>query len=407
MAARKRPVALLATELGGGRGHVATLARVARALGPRVAKIAGIGAMRHAAELEAQGARVLRCPQLAATPEAKADPLSRGNATWSCYLADCGFMRPDVLAESLSFWRGVMLEEDVSLLIADYAPLALRAALALRDQGHGIRIITIGTGYGIPPAGLEPLPHLAPGYDRVIHPEAEVLDSLNRVCAGMGIVPLPRLAALYDADLALPGTFPFLDPYAAWRPAAALVPPLVERTASLAAGDEVFVYFSRDEADIPALAEALCRLPLPRRGFLPGAPDRVKAQLAASGMIVEEAPMAVDLIAERSRIMVHPSPHGSLCTAALAGLPQLGLPGHREQVAHARRAEAAGVLRVLPQKGSTADEIVAAIEALYHDEAARERAHDLARGLRQGFPDDPLANLAARLAPEVEAARLS
>ena len=406
MAARKRPVALLATELGGGRGHVATLARVARALGPGVAKVAGIGAMRHAAELEAQGARVLRCPQLAPTPQAKANPLSRGNATWSCYLADCGFMRPDVLAESLSFWRRVMLEENVSILIADYAPLALRAAQALRDQGHGIRIITVGTGYGIPPAGLEPLPHLAPGYDRVIHTEAQVLDSLNRVCAGMGIVSLPRLAALYDADLALPGTFPFLDPYAEWRPAAALVPPLVERTATLAAGDEVFVYFSREEAEIPALAEALCRLPLPRRGFLPGAPDRVKAQLAATGMIVEETPMAVDLIAQRSRIMVHPSPHGSLCTAALAGLPQLGLPGHREQVAHARRAEAAGVLRVLPQKGSTADEIVAALQALYHDEAARKRAHDLARGLRQGFPDDPLADLAARLAPEVEAARL-
>lgn len=405
MAARKGPVALLATELGGGRGHVATLARVARALGPGVAKVAAIGAMRHAAELEAQGVRVLRCPQLAPTPEAKANPLSRGNATWSCYLADCGFMRPDVLGTSLSFWRQVMLAEEVSILIADYAPLAQRAALALRDEGRNIRIITVGTGYGIPPAGLEPLPHLAPGYDRVIHPEAQVLDSLNRVCARMGMAPLPRLAALYDADLALPGTFPFLDPYGQWRPAAALVPPLVERTAGLAAGDEVFVYFSREEAELPALAEALCRLPLPRRGFLPGAPDQVKARLAASGMIVETAPMAVDLIAERSRIMVHPSPHGSLCTAALAGLPQLGLPGHREQVAHARRAEAAGVLRVLPQKGSTAEEIVAAIEALYHDAGAQQRAQDLARDLRQGFPADPLADLAARLVPEVEAAR--
>lgn len=405
MAARADPVALLATELGGGRGHVATLARVARALGPGVRKIAAIGEMRHAAELEAQGVRVLRCPKLAATPEAKADPLGRGNATWSCYLADCGFMRPDVLEQSLSFWRRTMLEEQVSILIADYAPLAQRAALALRDAGRGLRIVTVGTGYGIPPAGLDPLPHLAPGYDRVIHPERQVLDSLNRVCAGMGMAPLPRLAALYDADLALPGTFSFLDPYADWRPAAALVPPLVERTAGLAAGDEVFVYFSRDEAEIPALAEALCRLPLPRRGFLPGAPDRVRERLAASGMIVETAPMAVDLIAERSRIMVHPSPHGSLCTAALAGLPQLGLPGHREQVAHARRAEAAGVLRVLPQKGSTAEEIVAAAEALYHDDTAKKRAQDLARGLREGFPADPLADLAARLAPEVEAAR--
>lgn len=407
MVASADPVALLATELGGGRGHVATLARVARALGPRVAKLAAIGEMRHAAELEAAGVRVIRCPKLAPTPEAKADPLSRGNATWSCYLADCGFMRPAVMKESLAFWRRLILRENVSILIADYAPLAQRAALALRDEGWKIRIVTVGTGYGLPPAGLEPLPQLARGYDRVIHPEPQVLDSLNRTCAALGMAPLPRLSALYEADLVLAGTFPFLDPYAGWRPPEALAPPLVERTSGLAAGDEVFVYFSREEADLPALAEALCRLPLPRRGFLPGASDAVKARLAASGMIVEEAPMPVDRIAERSRIMLHPAPHGSLCTAALAGLPQLGLPGHREQVAHAQRAEAAGVLRVLPQKTSTAEEIGTAVEALYHDETAQRRAHDLARELRAGFPADPLADLAARLAPEAEAARRS
>lgn len=405
MAASADPVALLATELGGGRGHVATLARVARALGPRVTRIAAIGEMRHAAELEVQGVRVTRGPKLAATAAAKADPMGRGNATWACYLADCGFLRPEVLAESLSYWRRLILAENVSILIADYAPLAQRAALALRDEGREIRIVTVGTGYGLPPAGLEPLPRLARGYDRVIHPEPEVLAHLNAACAALGMAPLPRLSALYAADLVLAGTFPFLDPYARWRPPEALAPPLVERTAGLAAGEEVFVYFSREEAELPALAEALCRLDLPRRGFLPGASDAVKARLAASGMIVEESPMPVDRIAERSRIMLHPAPHGSLCMAALAGLPQLGLPGHREQVAHAQRAEAAGVLRVLPQKTSTAEEIGAAVEALYHDDGAQARARDLALSLRAGFPADPLADLTARLAPEVEAAR--
>ncbi|GAB1363844.1 hypothetical protein MASR1M32_30800 [Rhodobacter sp.] len=215
----------------------------------------------------------------------------------------------------------------------------------------------------------------------------------------MGLSPLPRLAALYEADLTLAGTFAFLDPYARWRPPGALVPPIVERSETLATGDEVFLYFSRAEAGIPALAEALCRLTLPRRGFFPGAPEALKAHLAASGMIVETAPMPVDLIARRSRIMVHPSPHGSLCTAALMGLPQLGLPGHREQLAHAQRAEAAGVLQVLPQKTATADEILSGIETLYHDAAARTRARSLARDLRRAFPADPLSDLAARLAP--------
>ncbi len=399
MPGRPDPVALLATELGGGRGHVSTLARIARALGPGVRKLAAIGEMLHAAELSAEGVDVLPCPKLTAPPEARADPLARGNATWSCYLAEAGLMRAATLRQSLIFWRDLLLREKVTLLVADYAPLAQRAALALREDGHPIRIVVAGTGYGIPPADLSPLPHLARGYDRVIHPEPQVLDQLNQACVEMGLSPLPRLAALYEADLTLAGTFAFLDPYARWRPPGALVPPIVERSETLAAGDEVFLYFSRAEAGIPALAEALCRLTLPRRGFFPGAPEALKARLAASGMIVETAPMPVELIARRSRIMVHPSPHGSLCTAALMGLPQLGLPGHREQLAHAQRAEAAGVLRVLPQKTATADEILSGIETLYHDAAARTRARSLARDLRRTFPADPLSDLAARLAP--------
>jgi hypothetical protein len=396
----RRPVVLLATELGGGRGHVVTLARVARALGPGVNLLAAIGEMQHAAELTALGVAVRPCPKLAASPAIKANPMQRGNATWACYLADTGFMEGAVLRRSLSFWRDLMRAEQVSILVADYAPLALCAARALRDEGQPIRIITTGTGYGIPPADLTTLPQLAPDYTRVIHPEPQVLASLNAAAADLGMPPLPHLSALYQADLSLIGTFACLDPYQ--RPAAALVPPLVECSAQLARGEEVYVYFSRAEADQPDLADALCRLPLPRRGFLPGASEATRARLVASGMVIETGPIPIDRIAERSRLMLHPAPHGSICTAALAGLPQLGLPGHREQVAHARRAEAAGILHVLPQR-ATADQIIAAIQSLYHDRAAQSRAQALAQELRATFPADPLADLAARLAPQVAA----
>jgi len=400
-----KPVALLATELGGGRGHVVTLSRVAQALGPDVTLLAGIGAQRHAAELQSKGVDVRFCPRLGYSKAAKADPLLVGDATWACFLAACGFMRPKLLAASLSFWRQLIVQENVSILVADYAPLALRAAHGLRDEGWEIRIITAGTGFGIPPADLPSLPQTTRGYHRVIHPEDQVLASLNGVGESLGLLPLPRLSALYQADLSLIGTFPFLDPYGPWRNPADRVPPLVERSADLARGDEVFVYFSRNEADLPALTEALCRLPLPRRGFLPGASETTKARLAASGMIVEDGPVPIDLIAERSRLIMHPSPHGSLCTAALAGLPQIGLPGHKEQVTHARRAETAGLVRVLSQRRSTTAEIVSAVQSLYHDRAALAHAQDMARSLRADFPADPMQSLAERLAPEVAAAR--
>lgn len=382
-----------------------SLARIARAFGPEVRKLAAIGSLRHAAELEATGAAVRRSPKLAPSTEARSDRSLRGNATWACYLADVGFMRQDVLAHSLAFWRKLIVAENVSILVADYAPLALCSAHGLQQEGWEIRIITAGTGYGIPPAGLQPLPQQTPGFTKVIYPEDTVLDSLNRGLAAMGWAAMPCLSAIYQADLSLVGTFDFLDPYDGFRAKGALVPPLVERSAALAAGDEVFVYFSREEAEVPALTEALCALPLPRRGYLPGGSPAVKARLAASGMVVEAAPVPVDLIARRSRLMVHPAPHGSLCTAALAGLLQVGLPGHKEQVTHARRAETAGVLQVLSLTRSTPAEIISGITGLYDDPAARARALALAERLRAGFPADPAAELAARLAPELAAAR--
>lgn len=399
---REAPIALLATELGGGRGHVSTLIQTGLALGAEVKLIAALGEMLHAGEMRRIGIEVFQCPKLSAPPELKATPLRRGNATWPCYLADCGFMDRDILLKSLTFWRQLLLAQRVRILIADYAPLALRAALALRDEGHPIRIITVGTGYGIPPRGLAPLPHLTPGYTRVIHPEAAVLASLNAAGEALGMAPLPQLSALYDVDLALVGTFAFLDPYQ--RPAKDLVPPIVSRSDDLARGEEVFVYFSRDEIEDTALAEALCRLPLPKRGFFPAASAKAKARLAASGIVVEEKPMLLNEMARRSKLMIHPAPHGSICMAALAGLPQIGLPGHREQVTHAKRAEAAGILTVLPPQRSSADEILAGIEVAYHDPGALGRAHDLAMRLRQDFPTDPMEDLRQRLAPQVKAA---
>ncbi|GAB1363843.1 hypothetical protein MASR1M32_30790 [Rhodobacter sp.] len=86
-------------------------------------KLAAIGEMLHAAELSAEGVDVLPCPKLTAPPEARADPLSRGNATWSCYLAEAGLMRAATLRQSLIFWRDLLLREKVTLLVADYAPL--------------------------------------------------------------------------------------------------------------------------------------------------------------------------------------------------------------------------------------------------------------------------------------------
>lgn len=394
---------LLANELGGGRGHVAKFARLARALGAEVAPLAALGSLRHAAELQAAGVEVARSPKMGFLPAVKADPAAGGNATWACYLAACGFADEALVARNLAFWRGLIVQRNISVLIADYAPLALLAARGLQAEGWEIRTIALGTGYAVPPAGMAEFPRLLPDWARVVQPEAVTLAAVNRAAAAQGIAPLPALPALMRCDLALPATHDFLDPYAPWRDGAC-VPPLAQAEAA-GTGEEIFVYFSRREAEAPGpLFEALCRLDLPRRGYLPMASDATREALRAAGMMVETTPVSPAEIAARSRMVLHSAPHGTLTMAALAGLPQLALPQHHEQETHARLARDAGILHLLP-RGAGAAGILAAVETVYHDAALRRRAADLGRALRAGFPADPLADLAARLAPELAAAR--
>ena len=389
--------ALLANEAGGGRGHVTTLAAVGRALGAEVETVGALGRLTYSAELHGICRSVVKSPLLTRPPSQPQAFALRGSATFGDTLAEIGLDDPDLVRRGLDFWRGVIVDEDISLIVADLAPLALHAARGLRDEGWAIRIVTIGTGYYAPPATLETFPLFLPDHDRITRSEAHTLAVINAVASETGISALPSLPALYRADLALATTFAFLDPYAGTRPDHARIAPLVPSSRTLAgAGDEVFVYFSTGELRDEALVRALERLPLPRRGFLPSAPPEVKALLQSSGVILLDRPATADEIAARSRLIIHAAPHGTVCLAALAGLPQFGVPQHMEQLYNARACETLGILtHGLPGSADLGERIAAA----YADRKMAAKARAVALDLRRDHPADPIAALSQRLAP--------
>ncbi|MCX7287851.1 MAG: hypothetical protein NTW20_09910 [Rhodobacterales bacterium] len=395
--------ALLGNEAGGGRGHVTTLAAVARALGPGIAKIGALGRLDFATELSCLCTDVVKAPLLARQTAADRPFALKGNATFGDTLAEIGLDDPKRVRRGLLFWRNLIIRHDISLLVADLAPLAMRAACGLRDEGWSIRIISIGTGYYSPPASLLHFPVILPDHDRITRSEDQTLAVLNAVGAEGDLAPLPRLSALYAADLPLATGFDWLDPYLAVRPVQDRIAPLTTAPLHPAGqGNEVFVYFSTTELQDEVLVRALETLPFARRGFLPQAPPEVRQRLAASGMVLLDQPATTDEIAARSRLIVHAAPHGTVCLAALAGLPQFGVPQHLEQLFNARQGEAMGVLtHALPGNPDMADRIAAA----YGDAAMAGRARALASHLRRDHPADPIAALAARLAPELAAAR--
>ncbi|MDP2062727.1 MAG: hypothetical protein Q8J98_06410 [Phaeovulum sp.] len=400
------PRLLLASEMGAGRGHVTSLAAVARALGPGLPLLAALPSLRHAGTLAALGARVLQAPALRYAPEARANPALEGNASWGDYLAACGLAREAAVRRGLAFWRKLIVDEDISLLVADYAPLALRAAQGLQAEGWQIVTVATGTGYGLPPHELDRFPQLLADQDRVIHPEPEVLALLNRIGTEQGLAPLPRLPALYAADHVVPRSFAFLDPYAALRPPGSLLPPETGgRVPEAVGGTAVFAYFSTQELADPEVADALAALPLPRFGYLPGAAPEVLARLAASGMEISPTPLHPAEIAARARLVLSAGQHGTLSMAALAGLPQVALPQHLEQLFHARRAETAGIARLLWRPERRAGAIVELVLAACSDPAIADAARALGAVLRAEVGPDPEAKLARRLAPALPAAR--
>lgn len=391
--------ALLANEAGGGRGHVTTLAAVGRALGPEVDLVAAIGRLTYASDL-GPIACIIKAPLLARAKSATQTFALRGSASWGDILAEIGLDDPAKIRRGLAFWRKLIIDNDISLLVADFAPLALRAALGLRDEGWAIRIISIGTGYTSPPNGITTFPVFLPDHDRVTRTEAATLALLNDVSEGLP--PLPRLPALYDVDLAIATTFDFLDPYGN-RAASGRIAPLVAASETLAGGGTgVFVYFSTAELTDSVLVDALANLPLPRRGYLPSAAPEVRDRLAASGMELLPHPASAEDIARYARLIIHAAPHGTVCLAALAGLAQFGVPQHLEQLFNARQAAAKGILRI-GQRGDP--DLAAQITAAYADPDLQSRARDLALILRQGHPADPIQALADLLRPEIDAAR--
>ena len=143
----------------------------------------------------------------------------------------------------------------------------------------------------------------------------------------------------------------------------------------------------------PVLGPAL---PLPRRGYLPRATPEVAARLIASGMELLDRPATADEIADYARLILHAAPHGTVCLSALAGLPQVGVPQHLEQLYTARQAEAQGILRMaLPGAADLAGTIAAA----HADAAFAARARAVAAELRRDHPATPIASLRARLLP--------
>ena len=394
MIASARPRILLAWESGAGRGHIVTLRTVVDALGDGFDYDASLCIMDHAAELEPVCSLVFPGARLFVDPAVRGAPGAVRTATWGEFLGDTGFLDPLFLATQVKWWQEVLAGRAIDMVVADYAPCALLAA-----QSMGIAAVIVGTGYGIPPQGLERFPVFLPEHDLCLYDEAEMVATINSALVPLGVPALVHLSDVYRRSHELVRTLDILDPYRGLR-TLPLMPPVADVARPAATpGDEVFVYFSTTELQDAGVVEAVTTLGLPVRAFCPGITPDLAARFVAAGIKLENRPVPVEQMAERSRLMVHSGQHGILCLGLAAGLPQVAIPQHLEQLYHARGCEKEGTGRVVESADRAPDRLRNIIRETYANDGMRRRATDTAHRLRDQFAVDPAALIRERLLP--------
>lgn len=385
---------LLAWEGGAGRGHVVTLKVMAEALGSQHDYDAALCRMDHAAELSHLCDAVYPSAGLYNQRQLRKAAGSPGTATWGDFLGDLVFAYPERLQLQFDWWVEVLRTRRIDLLIADFAPVSMLAARAL-----GIPSVCVGTGYSAPPPGMDAFPILLSQYSTLVHDEADLLDNVNALLKRAGAAPLDYLSDIYRASVSMPRTIRQLDPYDGMR-AERLLPPLNEAVPrSTSTGEEIFVYFSTAETAYAPLVDALCAVKLPVRAYLPGADADLLARLARAGVTVETAPVAADLIAMRTRLMLNAGQHGTLCMGLGLGLPQLAFPQHLEHEYHARRAAELGAVDIVPYRSWEAERILAAIDNMHADGNRTVRVRALSEALDPDLFGDIGGLVRARVEP--------
>ncbi len=396
------PRVLLCCEAGQGRGHVTTLATVARALAPVARSQAILAQTDHGDILERVCDRVDRGMGLAPVPGAPPSPA----LTWAGWLRVRGFGDADDLRRRFDWWALAMQSIRPALVVADFAPTALLAARA-----RGIATVATGAAFGLPPATLARFPDLLTPAQDALHgtvrpdapppDEAAMCATINAVLGPLGLPPLAHLAEVYAADLSLPRGVAWWDPYDGLRDRPLLLP--VEQLPLLQArrGAEVVIYFSTGELDDPATREALQRLP--HDAVLVGtepSPDQARDLARNPRLRLARGLLPQAEMVRRARVIICAGQAGTLSLAVLAGIPVLALPQQHEQLSNALRAAAhLGSVRVLPKVARSTGAILDSLAELWSGAGTATAARLMAMDLRDAYRESALDSYRRLLPP--------
>lgn len=380
---------LVAWELGGGWGHIARVAPLARGLLERGHEV--LLAAPDSARLVARipGAAALPLPAVARPPT----PLVAPTATFADILANAGWHSDDELRRLTAAWLDLYDRVAPDLLLIDYGPTALLAA-----QARPLRRVLLADGFTAPP-DVTPLPNLLPDAPPGAPPPADsaAREEALRARADAWLVDhgapsLERLAALFTrVDLRLLATWPELDHNGArrgaeyrgvWNERFGGAPEWPQGE-----GPRVVAYLKEFPA-LDALLHLLRRSGLPVLACLSQSDAARRAAHAAPNLHLTDAPFDLERAGADADLAILNGGHGATATLLRTGTPILQIPLRLEQFLVARRVVEMGAGQVAAHNAP--DQLARGLQRLLTELeytraaaafAARHAAYDPARAV--------------------------
>ena len=366
---------LLAWELGGGYGHLASLRIAARQL-----RAAGHDCLFAVRMLE-NAAEFLE-PELGPVLQA---PVRLGNGrnpvelqlSYTSLLHNVGFDDPTGLSARIAAWRELMRTWKADRLVVDHSPIALIAAHSL-----GIPATAIGSGFDLPPL-KHPYPSFQPWAPvpeaQLLRNEEQVLIELNGALQRLGLAPYENLQAIYAGCARVLLTYPELDHYDTPRAEPYFGVPDYSLGAAPTwpggSAPRVLAYLRPHpqlEAMLKALSASKARVLLRIAEI---EPEKIRPWLRPGFEVIGQS-INLRQAAQECEAYLHYAAHGTVAEMLLAGKPGVLWPDNLERNLVARRAEQLGAAVVAPRQGTF--DVGAALEQALSDTGLRQSAEKFA-----------------------------
>jgi len=406
----KLPHVLFAWELGANFGHVNKLGQVARALEGR-AKLTVVARDPAAVRALLPDLDITLLP----APIVPTRPLHKGEQPGICYpgaLRQDGWDQPEKLLPLLECWDALFAAYPPDVLVAQAAPAALLAA-----RGTNMKTSILGSGYDAPPLSA-PMPCFAPDDDKAAalaqDQEAKTLDVVNACLTARGQTPVENFCDILRTDCPILVADPATDHFAPRDRFEPDHPPYLGQILSVETGQEtawrnrgvpkVLAYLRPNTQQFAAAIKGLGQLApdLDLILAVPGIDPALKQQLEARSAVVVDGPVRLDRLLPECDLGISHGTNGIGAAFISFGVPQLGIPTHREQLLFAQAVARSGLGLGLAGKFG-GEQVIEAVQKALAAKGLAEKAKAKAKSLKADGLDRPAERAAEMLLDTVEA----